>query len=57
MPAQGAFRTPGDTAAAACPVAAQAAVELLSLPLHPALTESDITRVSDAVGAFMKGRV
>ena len=57
MPAQGAFRAPGDTAAAACPVAAQAAGELLSLPLHPALTESDITRVSDAVGAFMKGRV
>ena len=55
MPAQGAFR--GEQPAAACPMAAQAAGELLSLPLHPALADGDITRVADAVGAFMKGRV
>lgn len=40
-----------------CPVAALAANELLSLPLHPALTNANVTRIVEAVGAFQKGRV
>jgi dTDP-3-amino-3,4,6-trideoxy-alpha-D-glucose transaminase len=39
----------------ACPVAAAAARELLSLPLYPRLTDADIVRVADAVAAFGKG--
>ena len=39
-----------------CPVAARAAAELLSLPLHPRLTDADVTRVVRAVGAFAKER-
>lgn len=38
-----------------CPVAAAAASELLSLPLSPRLTDADVTRVADAVAAFVKG--
>jgi dTDP-4-amino-4,6-dideoxygalactose transaminase len=34
---------------APCPVAAQAARELLSLPLHPRLTDDDVARVAEAV--------
>lgn len=33
-----------------CPVAARAARELLSLPLHPGLTEADLKHVAAAVG-------
>jgi dTDP-3-amino-3,4,6-trideoxy-alpha-D-glucose transaminase len=40
-----------------CPVAARAAQEILSLPLHPRLTDTDVERVSTAVGAFQKGRI
>ena len=32
-----------------CPVAARAARELLSLPLHPGLTDSDVQTVVSAV--------
>jgi dTDP-4-amino-4,6-dideoxygalactose transaminase len=39
----------------ACPVAAAAASELLSLPLFPRLTDADVARVADAVTAFVKG--
>ena len=39
------------------PVAARAAREILSLPLHPRLTDADVARVSAAVGAFQKGRI
>ena len=39
----------------ACPVAACAAEEILSLPLYPRLTDSDIDHVSSAVNAFQKG--
>jgi dTDP-4-amino-4,6-dideoxygalactose transaminase len=40
---------------AACPVATRAAAELLSLPLHPRLTDDEVTRVAQQVGAFAKG--
>jgi dTDP-3-amino-3,4,6-trideoxy-alpha-D-glucose transaminase len=40
-----------------CPVAAHATQEILSLPLHPRLTDTDVERVSTAVGAFQKGRI
>jgi dTDP-4-amino-4,6-dideoxygalactose transaminase len=40
-----------------CPVAARAAQEILSLPLHPRLTDTDVERVSSAVEAFQKGRI
>jgi len=37
------------------PVASAAASELLSLPLHPRLTDADVARVAQGVKAFMKG--
>jgi dTDP-3-amino-3,4,6-trideoxy-alpha-D-glucose transaminase len=40
-----------------CPVAARASREILSLPLHPRLTDADLARVSAAIGAFQKGRI
>jgi dTDP-3-amino-3,4,6-trideoxy-alpha-D-glucose transaminase len=40
-----------------CPVAEQAARELLSLPLHPRLPDQDIERVAAAVTDFQKGNV
>ena len=42
---------------AECPVATQAAGELLSLPLHPRLGEADVARVAAAAKTFQKGRV
>jgi len=39
-----------------CPVAAGAAAELLSLPLHPRLGDADVARVSREVTLFSKGR-
>jgi dTDP-3-amino-3,4,6-trideoxy-alpha-D-glucose transaminase len=39
-------------APADCPAAARAARELLSLPLHPRLTEADVGRVAAAASAF-----
>jgi dTDP-4-amino-4,6-dideoxygalactose transaminase len=44
-------------APAECPAAANAAREVLSLPLHPRLADSDVTRVADTVMTFQKGRV
>jgi dTDP-3-amino-3,4,6-trideoxy-alpha-D-glucose transaminase len=38
-----------------CPVAADAARTLLSLPLHPRLTSADVVAVARAVGTFVKG--
>jgi dTDP-3-amino-3,4,6-trideoxy-alpha-D-glucose transaminase len=38
-----------------CPVAARAAAELLSLPLHPRLADADVARVARDVNAFLKG--
>ena len=40
-----------------CPVAARGAQEILSLPLHPRLTDADVNRVSSAVGTFQKGHI
>jgi dTDP-4-amino-4,6-dideoxygalactose transaminase len=37
-----------------CPVASAAASELLSLPLHPRLTDADVARVAQGVTAFLK---
>jgi dTDP-4-amino-4,6-dideoxygalactose transaminase len=44
-------------ATVACPEAARAGRELLSLPIHPRLTDADATRVVEAVGTFQRGRV
>jgi dTDP-4-amino-4,6-dideoxygalactose transaminase len=44
-------------APADCPVATRAARELLSLPLHPALSDGMAARVAAAAGSFQKGRV
>ena len=44
-------------APAACPEAARAGRELVSLPLHPHLGDADAERVAEAVGAFTRGRV
>ena len=44
-------------APADCPNAARAAGEVLSLPLHPRLTEAEVTRVAAAAAGFQKGRV
>jgi dTDP-4-amino-4,6-dideoxygalactose transaminase len=39
------------------PVAARAAAELLSLPLHPRLTDEEVAQVAAAASSFRKGRV
>jgi dTDP-3-amino-3,4,6-trideoxy-alpha-D-glucose transaminase len=39
----------------ACPVAEAAAREVLSLPLHPRLTDADAIRVAREVAVFQKG--
>ena len=54
LPAQPAFAS---QMPAHCPVAAGAARDLLSLPLHPRLTDADVARVVEAVHAFQKGPV
>lgn len=38
-----------------CPVASAAAATLLSLPLHPRLTDADVARVTREIDAFAKG--
>ena len=40
-----------------CPVATRAAQDILSLPLHPRLTDADVSRVSSAVSTFQKGHI
>jgi len=40
-----------------CPVADSAAQQILSLPLHPRLSDRDIERISSAVDAFQKGHI
>ena len=54
LPEQPAF---GSDAPAHVPVAARAARELLSLPLHPRLADPDVTRVAAAIAEFEKGNV
>jgi len=44
-------------ASADCPAAARAAHDLLSLPLHPRMTDAEVARVVDAARAFQKGPV
>jgi dTDP-4-amino-4,6-dideoxygalactose transaminase len=39
-----------------CPVATSAASEVLSLPLHPRITDADVARVASDVHAFVKGQ-
>lgn len=41
----------------ACPEAERAAAELLSLPLHPGLTDQDVLTVAAAITDLQKGRV
>jgi dTDP-4-amino-4,6-dideoxygalactose transaminase len=53
---------PDHAAFAACrpapaPVAARAAAELLSLPLHPRLTDEQVAHVAAAAASLRKGRV
>jgi dTDP-3-amino-3,4,6-trideoxy-alpha-D-glucose transaminase len=60
LPEQPAFQPTFAAAAAAAstgawPEAARAARELLSLPLHPRLSNADIRRVADAVATHQKG--
>jgi dTDP-4-amino-4,6-dideoxygalactose transaminase len=59
LPAQAAFSAAATAGHGhgACPVAAQAARELLSLPLHPRLREADVDAAAGAVNEFWKGRV
>ena len=40
---------------AECPIASAASADLLSLPLHPRLTDADVARVAQSVSAFVKG--
>jgi dTDP-3-amino-3,4,6-trideoxy-alpha-D-glucose transaminase len=54
LPEQAAFAAFGPRR---CPVAAGAARQLVSLPLHPRLTDDDVTRVAAAVRDFQKGNV
>jgi dTDP-4-amino-4,6-dideoxygalactose transaminase len=41
-------------ATASLPVAERLASRICSLPMHPAMTESDVERVADAVAAFAR---
>jgi perosamine synthetase len=43
-------------ASADLPVADRATSQILSLPLHPRLSQDDVRRVASAVAAFEKGR-
>ena len=54
LPQQPAFATAGHRE---CPVATEAARQILSLPLHPRLRDADIERISSAVDAFQKGHI
>ena len=40
-----------------CPVAARATREILSLPLHPRLTDTDVERICLGIDAFEKGHI
>jgi dTDP-4-amino-4,6-dideoxygalactose transaminase len=55
LPEQPAFASA--RAAGSCPGAARAGRELLSLPLHPGLSDADVSRVAGAVELFLKGHV
>jgi len=51
IPQQPAF---AGAAAAACPIAARACGEVLSLPLHPALSDEDVSEIAGAVHAYRR---
>lgn len=53
LPEQPAFGTSGS---GSCPVAQHAAGQIVSLPLHPRLTDADVAVVVAAVSAFEKGQ-
>jgi dTDP-3-amino-3,4,6-trideoxy-alpha-D-glucose transaminase len=40
-----------------CPVAERAAEEILSLPLHPRLADTEVERICSAVDTFQKGQI
>ena len=46
---------PALQAAADCPAARAACADVLSLPMHPALTDDDVSAVCAAINAFQKG--
>jgi dTDP-3-amino-3,4,6-trideoxy-alpha-D-glucose transaminase len=52
IPAQAAMR---DQHPAACPIAAQACEEVLSLPMYPALTDAQVEDVTRSVSSFREG--
>ena len=54
LPAQEAF---AEYRRNVCPVADRASRELLSLPLHPRMSDDDVRRVTDAIEGFLKGRM
>jgi dTDP-3-amino-3,4,6-trideoxy-alpha-D-glucose transaminase len=60
LPHQPAFasvtRDPAPSDRGDCPVAARAAQEILSLPIHPRLTDADVDRICSAVVAFLLER-
>lgn len=61
LPQQPAFASPAPTERSEarrreCPVAARAADDILSLPLHPRLTDPDVERICSAVDAFLLER-
>ena len=44
-------------ARAACPVAAEAAARIVSLPLHPRLTDAAVERICSTIDAFQEGHI
>lgn len=44
-------------ARAACPTAEQAATRIVSLPLHPRLTDAEVERICSAMDAYQKGHI
>src|SRR5205814_905436 len=54
LPQQPAF---GEFQRTECPAAERAARDILSLPLHPRLTDAQVGRIGSAVDEFQKGRI
>ena len=53
MHLQGAFAGT-DSADAGCPVTERLCRTVLSLPLHPYITDEEIKKVADALGSFLR---
>jgi perosamine synthetase len=47
------YRSHPDVVVSTCPEAERAAREVVSLPVHPSLSESDLDRIADGVRAVM----